>query len=50
MRWKFINLLGYNDVKTTMIYTHVLNVGSKGVKSTVEIREEESDACYAETI
>ena len=29
-------LLGHNDVRTTMIYTHVLNRGGKGVKSPVD--------------
>jgi len=29
-------LLGYKDVSTTMIYTHVLNKGGKGVKSSMD--------------
>jgi integron integrase len=31
-------LLGHNDVRTTMIYTHVLNRGGKGVRSPLDRR------------
>lgn len=30
-------LLGQSDVSTTMIYTHVLNKGGKGVKSPLDL-------------
>jgi site-specific recombinase XerD len=29
-------LLGHRDVKTTMVYTHVLNRGGKGVYSPMD--------------
>ncbi|MEX1184026.1 MAG: tyrosine-type recombinase/integrase [Gemmatimonadota bacterium] len=32
-------LLGHSDVKTTMIYTHVLNRGVRGVRSPLDSLE-----------
>lgn len=31
-------LLGHEDVKTIMIYTHVLNRGGQGVRSPLDLR------------
>jgi len=30
-------LLGHRSVKTTMIYTHVLNRGGRGVRSPIDV-------------
>jgi integrase len=30
-------LLGHRDVSTTMIYTHVLNQGGRGVRSPLDV-------------
>ncbi|HEY5900738.1 MAG TPA: integron integrase [Burkholderiales bacterium] len=39
-------LLGHSDVSTTMIYTHVMNKGARGVKSPLD-RLEQPAAAYA---
>jgi integron integrase len=37
-------LLGHRDVRTTMIYTHVLNRGGRGVRSPLDFLESGSDS------
>jgi integrase len=39
-------LLGHSDVSTTMIYTHVMNKGARGVKSPLD-RLEQPAARYS---
>lgn len=34
---KKIAIIGHKDVKTTMIYTHVLNRGGQGVRSPADM-------------
>jgi site-specific recombinase XerD len=38
-------LLGHSDVSTTMVYTHVMNKGARGVKSPLD-RLEQTEARY----
>jgi len=33
-------LLGHSDVSTTMVYTHVMNKGARGVKSPLDRLEQ----------
>ena len=36
-------LMGHKDVRTTMIYTHVLNRGGLGVRSPLDVPPRERD-------
>jgi integrase len=42
--------LEHKDVKTTMIYTHVLNRGGKGVRSPADTLSLEGRVRYIETM
>jgi hypothetical protein len=48
--WAVQELLSHIDVKTTMIYTHVLNRGGKGVKSPWTFLRETAKCVFTETI
>ena len=40
-------LLGHRDVRTTMIYTHMLNRGGRGVVSPIDLPAERARATRA---
>ena len=42
-------LPGHSDVRTMMIYTHVLNRVGWGVRSPANVQSRRSAECYAET-